>query len=146
MRHRMESYFIATPSPEDGVTRAGERDRFSVNGSSIVYERLATDFAGNVLSSFIMNVPPGYRSETVSHEGEEILFVWRARSPTGWTAKAVWLAEGEQLAFRGNRLHAWANDTDRPARLLWTGTLPLFRGRMRPRHLANDSLDRTTGR
>lgn len=122
-------YFIATPSPEDGVTRAGERDRFSVNGSSIVYERLATDFAGNVLSSFIMNVPPGYRSETVSHEGEEILFVLEGEITHWLDGEAMRLAEGDSLHFRGNRLHAWANDTDRPARLLWTGTLPLFRGR-----------------
>lgn len=122
-------YFIATPSPEDGVTRAGERDRFSVNGSSIVYERLATDFAGNLLSSFIMNVPPGYRSETVSHEGEEILFVLEGEITHWLDGEAMRLTEGDSLHFRGNRLHAWANETDRPARLLWTGTLPLFRGR-----------------
>ena len=42
-------YFIATPSMEDGLTRAAERDRFSVDGSSIIYERLAADFTGNVL-------------------------------------------------------------------------------------------------
>jgi hypothetical protein len=33
------------------------------------------------------------------------------------------------LHFRGNRQHAWANETKAPARLLWTGTLPLFRAR-----------------
>ena len=68
-------YFISTPSMEDGLTRSAERNRFSVDGSSIIYERIAADFTGNVLSSFVLNVPPGYRSETVSHEGEEILFI-----------------------------------------------------------------------
>lgn len=122
-------YFIATPSPEDGVTRAGERDRFSVNGSSILYERIATDFAGNVLSSFIMTLPPGYRSETVSHEGEEILYVLDGTITHWLDGEAMTLSAGDSLHFRGNRLHAWANQTDRPARLLWTGTLPLFRSR-----------------
>ena len=122
-------YFIATPSPEDGVTRKGERDRFSVNGSSIVYERIAADFAGNVLSSFIMMVPPGYRSETVSHEGEEILYVLDGEITHWLDGEAMRLAEGDSLHFRGNRLHAWANETAKSARLLWTGTLPLFRGR-----------------
>src|SRR5262245_47490537 len=68
-------YFIATPSMEDGLTRAAERNRFSVDGSSIIYERIAADFAGNVLSSFILEVPPSYASETVAHEGGEIIFV-----------------------------------------------------------------------
>ena len=68
-------YFIATPSLEDSLTRAAERQKFSVDGSSVLYERIAADFAGNMLSSFILNIPPGYHSETVSHEGEEILYV-----------------------------------------------------------------------
>ncbi len=144
-------YFIATPSPEDGVTRAGERGRFSVDGSSIVYERLATDFAGNVLSSFIMNVPSGYRSETVSHEGEEILFVLEGEITHWLDGEAMRLTEGDSLHFRGNRLHAWANETARPARLLWTGTLPLFRGKdagTTPGKQISSSIrvQRTTGR
>jgi transcriptional regulator with XRE-family HTH domain len=122
-------YFIATPSPEDGVTRAGERNQFSVNGSSILYERLATDFAGNVLSSFILIVPPGYRSETVAHEGEEILYVLEGTITQRLDGEEMALSAGDSLHFRGNRPHSWSNDTARPVRLLWTGTLPLFRGR-----------------
>src|SRR6188472_2793724 len=40
-------YFISTPSIEDSLTRADERQKFSVDGSSILYERIAADFAGN---------------------------------------------------------------------------------------------------
>lgn len=122
-------YFIATPSPEDGVTRAGERNQFSVNGSSILYERIATDFAGNVLSSFILTVPPGYCSETVAHEGEEILFVLEGTITQCLDGEEMALSIGDSLHFRGNRPHSWSNDTVKPVRLLWTGTLPLFRGR-----------------
>lgn len=120
-------YFIATPSPEDGMTRAGERSRFSVDGSSIQYERIATDFAGNVLSSFILIVPPGYRSETVAHEGEEILFVLEGTITQRLDGEEMRLSAGDSLHFRGNRPHSWSNDTTSAARLLWTGTLPLFR-------------------
>ena len=63
-------YFVSAPTAKTALTRAGERNRFSLDGSSIVYERLGTDFPGNTLSSFIMIVPPGYQSETVAHEGE----------------------------------------------------------------------------
>jgi transcriptional regulator with XRE-family HTH domain len=122
-------YFIATPSIENAHTRDGEREKFSVDGSSVLYERIATDFAGNVLSSFVLNIPPGYRSETVSHEGEEILYVLEGTIRQRLDEEEIAMSAGDSLHFRGNRPHAWWNDGDAPARLLWTGTLPLFRGR-----------------
>jgi transcriptional regulator with XRE-family HTH domain len=122
-------YFIATPSMEDGLTRATERDRFSVDGSSIVYERIAADFTGNVLSSFILHVPPGYRSETVAHEGEEILYVLEGAITQRLDDREMMLSAGDSLHFRGNHPHSWSNDTKSIVRLLWTGTLPMFRSR-----------------
>jgi transcriptional regulator with XRE-family HTH domain len=122
-------YFIATPSVESALTRGGAREKFSVDGSSILYERIATDFAGNILSSFVLNVPPGYRSETVSHEGEEILYVLEGTIRQRLDDEEITMTAGDSLHFRGNRPHAWWNDSGQPARLLWTGTLPLFRGR-----------------
>lgn len=122
-------YFIAAPTAGEGLTRADERARFSVDGSSVLYERIATDFAGNILSSFVLNIPPGYRSETVSHEGEEILYVLEGTIRQKLDDEEIIMTVGDSLHFRGNRPHAWWNDSGKPARLLWTGTLPLFRGR-----------------
>ncbi len=123
-------YFVAVPKMRDALTRAGQREKFHVAGSSILYERLAADFAGNVLSSFILTIPPGYKSEAVSHDGEEILFIL-AGSITHWMDdERIILNEGDSLHFRGNRPHAWANHTKLAARVLWTGTLPIFRQRI----------------
>jgi transcriptional regulator with XRE-family HTH domain len=134
-------YFIATPDVENALSRAGERQSFSVSGSSILYERIGTDFAGNVLSSFILTIPPGYRSETVSHEGEEIIFLLAGELTVRVEPDEMVLATGDGFHFRGNRPHSWWNGTDQPVRLLWTGTVALFRPRrgeapdqgMRPR-------------
>jgi len=122
-------YFISTPSVSDALTRQSEREKFSVDGSSVLYERIAADFAGNILSSFVLNIPPGYRSETVSHEGEEILYVLEGTITQRLDDEEIVMTAGDSLHFRGNRPHAWWNDSGKPARLLWTGTLPLFRGR-----------------
>lgn len=122
-------YFIATTSMEDGLTRATGRSRFSVDGSSVIYERIAADFTGNVLSSFILHIPPGYRSETVSHEGEEIMFILEGQIASRLEDDEMVLSAGDSLHFRGNRLHSWSNDTDTVARMLWTGTMPIFRSR-----------------
>ena len=122
-------YFIATPDIDNALSRAGERNSFSVNGSSIRYERIGTDFAGNVLSSFIISIPPGYRSETVSHEGEEIIYILDGELTIRVEPDEMVLGKGDGFHFRGNRPHAWWNVTDQTARLLWTGTVALFRPR-----------------
>ncbi len=119
-------YFIAAPTAQDAFSRADQRQRFSIHGSSIVYERLSTEFAGSVLSSFVMIVPPGYESETVSHEGEEILYVLDGEIAQRLGDAEMIMRAGDALHYRGNRPHAWANRTTRPARLLWAGTLTLF--------------------
>ncbi len=122
-------YFIATPKASDALTRAGERAKFSVDGSSVVYERLGAEFPGNVLSSFILTIPPGYRSETVHHEGEELIFVLDGTISQRIDDQEMVISAGDSLHFRGNRPHSWSNDSDKPARLLWTGTLTMFRSR-----------------
>jgi transcriptional regulator with XRE-family HTH domain len=126
-------YFVAAPATHNALTREGERNRFSLDGSSIIYERLGADFPGNQLSSFLMIVPPGYRSETVAHEGEEILFVLEGAITQMLDGEEMLMQAGDSLHFRGNRPHSWSNHTDKPARLLWTGTLALFRSTARPR-------------
>ena len=125
-------YFVSAPTAQTALTRAGERNRFSLDGSSIVYERLGTDFPGNQLSSFVMTVPPGYRSETVAHEGEEILYVLEGSITQRLDSEEMIMSAGDSLHFRGNRPHSWSNHTDQPARLLWTGTLALFRSSAKP--------------
>jgi quercetin dioxygenase-like cupin family protein len=122
-------YFIATPDVGNALSRANGRQAFSVSGSSVVYERIGTDFAGNVLSSFILTMPPGYRSETVSHEGEEIFYVLDGMLTVRVEDEETTLATGDGFHFRGNRPHTWWNASDRAARLLWTGTIALFRPR-----------------
>jgi transcriptional regulator with XRE-family HTH domain len=125
-------YFVSAPTAQNALTRAGERNRFSLDGSSIVYERLGADFPGNQLSSFVMTVPPGYRSETVAHEGEEILYVLEGAITQRLDGEEMLMSAGDSLHFRGNRPHSWSNHTDKPARLLWTGTLALFRSSAKP--------------
>lgn len=119
-------YFIVTPRPADAVTRAARRMRFSINGSSIEYERLGAEFPGNELSSFIMHVPPGFRSETVSHEGEEIIYILEGAITQIVDGTAFSLTAGDSLHYRGTSPHSYSNDTDQPTRILWSGTLTLF--------------------
>ena len=121
-------YFIATPRPADALTVAANRPKFSIDGSSVVYERIGAEFPGSQLSSFILHVPPGYRSETVSHEGEEIVFVLEGTVVQVLEGEEFRMQVGDSLHYSGNRPHGWYNDSDQWAKVLWTGTLELFHG------------------
>lgn len=122
-------WFIATPKPRDSVTRAGERERFSLADSSLVYERITTSLPGGTLSSLIIEIPPGYQSEITAHTGEELILVLdgTVRQTLGDTAMV--LHPGDSLHFMGDTPHSFGNIGDRPARLLWTGTAPRLLGK-----------------
>jgi transcriptional regulator with XRE-family HTH domain len=120
-------YFIAAPDTQEALTRAGERMRFSVDESLISYERLHTEFPGNVLSSFLIAIAPGYRSEVASHEGEEMVYVLEGELTLRIEDVQATVSAGDSFHFRGNRSHCWSNETERPVRLLWSGTLTMFR-------------------
>lgn len=119
-------YFIAAPKPTDGLTRAGRRPQFSLPSSDLTYENLAADFPGAELSGFVLTVPPGFASETVSHEGEEMIFVLDGEIVQELAGQEFRMTVGDCLHYSGQTPHAWSNRTDQPTRLLWTGTLAVL--------------------
>lgn len=116
-------YFVAAPKPADGLTRAGARPRFALADSSLTYETLTADFPGSEMSSYILHVPAGYVSETVSHEGEEIIFVLDGQIDQTIAGQTFRLNAGDSLHYNGATPHGWANPTTDAARILWNGTL-----------------------
>ncbi|MHA7773384.1 cupin domain-containing protein [Roseibium sp. M-1] len=119
-------YFVAQPRAQDALTRSETRPHFSISGSSVSYERLGAEFPGNQLSSFILTVPPGYASETVSHEGEELIYILEGSITQFLDGQAMIMKAGDSLHYRGNTPHAWSNPNEAPAKILWTGTLTIF--------------------
>ncbi|QBY02720.1 XRE family transcriptional regulator [Rhodophyticola sp. CCM32] len=119
-------YFIAASKPADSLTRAGARPQFAIDGSSIVYESLGAEFPGAELSCYILHVPPGYASEIVSHEGEEIIFILDGEITQMLDGQHFILQKGDSLHYSGSTPHSWSNQTDTTACLLWTGTLSVL--------------------
>jgi len=116
-------HFITTPQQADSVTRAADRLRFAVAGTSVVYEQIGAAFPGHELTSFILNVPVGYQSEIVQHEGEELIFVLEGSIRQMVAGQEFLLNAGDSIHYLGQNPHCWANASDRVARLLWTGKM-----------------------
>ena len=120
------NHFVGTPRPADALTRAGSRPQFSLDGVSMVYESLGAAFPGAELSCFLLHVPPGFVSETVRHEGEEIIFILKGEIVQTLNGQSFVLHEGDSLHYDGSIAHSWANRTEADARILWTGTLSVL--------------------
>lgn len=116
-------HFVATPRQVDSVTRADLRPRFSVAGHSVVYEQIGADFPGHELTSFVLNVPPFYVSETVRHSGEEIVFVLEGEIVQIVDGQAFRLRAGDSMHYLGQQPHSYSNPGSTPARMLWTGKM-----------------------
>lgn len=119
-------YFITTPKPADSLTRSGARPQFSIDGSAMMYEAISTDLPGAELSSYLLHVPPGYASEVVSHEGEEIIFLLNGTITQTLGGQTLILQQGDSLHYVGSTPHSWSNETDTTTRILWTGTLSVL--------------------
>jgi transcriptional regulator with XRE-family HTH domain len=125
-------YFVAMPTVSASLVRAGDRRRFSLDGATQAYEKIGADLPTHEMSAFMIHVPPGFRSETVSHEGEEFIHVLAGGIDFTLDGERFAMGPGDSLHYRGNRAHAWANPGDAPAQLLWVGRLTVFPLRATP--------------
>tara|TARA_X000000950_G_C13774690_1_gene602479 strand:- start:275 stop:925 length:651 start_codon:yes stop_codon:yes gene_type:complete len=116
-------FFVRTPRTVDSLTRGAARPRFAVAGSSIEYEQIGAERAGHEMTSYVMNVPPGYESETVTHVGEEIIYILEGEISQMVGEREYLMTAGDSLHYLGTTPHCWANRTDRQARILWVGRM-----------------------
>ncbi|MEM5467176.1 XRE family transcriptional regulator [Celeribacter marinus] len=116
-------YFVRTPCAVDSLTRGGARPKFSVPGSPIEYEQIGAERAGHELTSFVINVPPGYASEVVHHIGEEIIYILEGEISQMVGEREYLMGVGDSLHYLGTTPHCWSNKTDKPARILWVGRM-----------------------
>ena len=121
--------FFRQPKGDVPVTRHESRPIYGVAGLSaknVTYERLSASFPGNVLRSTIIHEPPGFRSEPMSHEGEEIFFIVDGELTLELDGETLILTAGDTAHFPSSRTHATWNHTDRPTTVFHTCTMDVF--------------------
>ncbi|MCE0503976.1 XRE family transcriptional regulator [Roseivivax sp. GX 12232] len=123
-------FFIARPQPVDCITRGASRVQFMFGAVPVRYERLGAVFPGSELSCFVVTIEPGYRSEEVTHAGEETFYVLSGRLEFTLEGECMTLEEGDSAHYDATRKHGWANPFEAPVRVLWTGTIDLFGDRV----------------
>jgi transcriptional regulator with XRE-family HTH domain len=118
--------FLSQPRADGPITRHDQRPVYAVSPNSVTYERISTSFAGNVLRSVIIHEPPGHRSEPIAHEGEEMFYVLEGAVTVEVADERTVLEAGDSLHFPSTKTHSSWNHTDKPATILWIGTMDVF--------------------
>jgi len=125
--------YLQQPGAGQSLSRHGERPLYSMAGFSlnvppqpISYERVSTNFPGRKIHSVIMNVPPGYRSETISHDGEEMIFVLSGELTSFVDGRHAILQVGDAEHFPSTLPHSVWNHTSTLTQVLFVGTQELF--------------------
>jgi transcriptional regulator with XRE-family HTH domain len=121
--------FFQQPKVNAPVTRHESRPIYGlggISGKNVTYERLSASFPGNVLRSTIIHEPPGFRSEPMSHEGEEMFFIVDGELTLELDGETMILETGDTAHFPSMRTHATWNHTDTPTTVFHTCTMDVF--------------------
>jgi transcriptional regulator with XRE-family HTH domain len=133
---------IKQPAQLRPDTYRSQRQPYSVASGRVKYERLSTVFPGSQVHSVKFTMPSGYKSEMVSHEGDEMIFVLSGQ--IGYTVgkDSYVLNVGDSLHFDANIPHSIESlpHENEVAEVIWVGTVALFDGPQSPRSEEQEQL------
>ena len=121
--------FFQSPKVEAPITRHNGRPVYAVGGapgSAVTYERLSASFPNNILRSTLIHEPPGFRSEPMAHEGEEIFFILEGSLTIEIDGDRTVLEAGDSAHFPSTMTHVTWNHTTQPATIFHTCTMDVF--------------------
>lgn len=121
----MNALFDQPPQPQPD-SHQNERVRYTIEGQPLAYERLSTSFPGNLLNAVKMNMPVGYQSELIAHEGSEFAYVLSGQIVYTIDGRQYPLAAGDSVHFDAGKTHCLANVGENVAEVLTVTTMPLF--------------------
>lgn len=110
----------AQPQPD---SHQGQRVRYSVGSQPLVYERLSSNFPGNLVNAMKMTMAVGYQSELISHEGAEFTYVLCGQIVYVIEGHNYPLGPGGSVHFDSTKPHSIANVGDDVAEVLVVTTM-----------------------
>lgn len=120
------STYFRQPSAESNYTIRAQRTPYTLDNGQIEYERVSSGMPGLNIRSVIMRMPPGYRSEDISHDGEEMVFVLSGEVTSHLDGRHRILHAGDSVHYKSTTLHSLWNHTQETTTALWVGTQDLF--------------------
>jgi transcriptional regulator with XRE-family HTH domain len=116
---------VEAPESPQLDSHQDSRPTFAVENGRVAYERLSTVFAGSQVHAVKMRMPAGYASETVSHAGEEFVFVLQGELRYCVDKKIYHLKAGDSVHFDATKPHS-VKAVGGEAQVIWVGTLNVY--------------------
>ena len=120
------SELFTSPAQAAPDSHAGQRQSYTLDNMPQRYERLSSNYPGNVLNAVKLSLPPGYCSEEVAHGGDEFVYVLSGNVVYQVNGHDYPLTVGDSLHFNPMQKHTIRNDSPNFAELISVGTLSLF--------------------
>lgn len=120
------SEFFTQPPGPGAISRQGSRPVYGLAPHGLSYERISSNFSGNLLRAVIIHEAPGYRSEPISHEGEELFFILSGSLTVELERHCHILNTGDSIHFASTRVHSTWNHTTSTTTLLHICTMDVF--------------------
>jgi transcriptional regulator with XRE-family HTH domain len=117
---------IDQPEQQAPDSHAGQRRSYTTVDRGQSYERLSSSFPGSQINAVKMCLPVGYASETVSHDGDEFVYVLAGCVRYSLAGTDYLLQPGDSLHFDGRQQHSLTNAGTVPVEAVSVGTLPIF--------------------
>ena len=114
------------PQQSQPDSHVSQRVRYSLGSQQLAYERLSSSFPGNTINAVKMNIPVGYQSELISHEGVEFSFVLSGQIIYSIEGDDYPLSAGDSVHFLASKPHCMRNSGQDPAEVLTMTTMELF--------------------
>ena len=118
--------FFAVPGGHALTTRATDRPNYTLDETRTRYERISSVFPGHVMNGVIGHLQPGYQSEAIRHEGEELFFVLKGSITVQLDGKVVVLKSGDSVHFNSEQRHSIWNHTSGVTSILYVVTMDIF--------------------
>lgn len=121
----MES-FVSVPSNAGSVILAEDRAGFSLPDGKAHYQQLSSDFPGKRINGVEVLLEPGFQTEAMVHEGEELCVVLDGQLTLTLNNKTQVLTSGDSAHYSATIPHQWRNTHTTPCRVMWFGDLDIF--------------------
>lgn len=115
---------VTAPEPPHPDSHGASRPKSDIGNGRVAYECLSTVFPGSQVQVVKILMPAGYESKTVSHAGEEFVFVLRGEIEYSIQKKLYRLRAGNSVHFDAASPHS-VRTIGGDVQIIWVSTLDI---------------------
>lgn len=120
-------YFLHMPEAGGHHFPKSARTPFQLQTGGMQFDRISGQFPGSVMNTLVVTIPPKHKANPVTHAGEELVYVISGSVHFNLGSRKIHLEVGDSVHLPSTTPHGWENPFSKEAKVLWVGTVLLFK-------------------